>query len=152
MELYHITQKRLVPGIMRRGLLFPASLVDRRDLKEWLLTYARNMYIQGKGGTLTVLKVRVPRSWVTLAGGTGYIGEEFIAQEGEEYVTRRTIPKERISVFSHRRLSSFQDIGRERFDLKDVRWGRRRGDRTFGSFALGELGRRLTKEQQDKAV
>ncbi len=86
-RFFHITPLRRLQSIVNSGgLKPPVFLSKKRDLDEWIGSAMIDFYKTGRGGSLAILEVDIPSSWV----------EEDEADVGPEFIVDRVIPISRI--------------------------------------------------------
>ena len=80
--------------ILKKGLMVPSYLSSKRDLNKWLLSALIHFYNTGRGGRLSVLRVKVPNNWF-YDGSNVYKNK---ADIGPEYIIGEKVHQERISL------------------------------------------------------
>ncbi|KKN29849.1 hypothetical protein LCGC14_0840170 [marine sediment metagenome] len=93
MILYHITREGFLPRIRKVGLEPPVFLTGKRDLDAWRDSAAIELFEQGSRGRLILLKVDIPRDWISERNEHPVGGRTLT-----EYIVDRGIPPSRIKM------------------------------------------------------
>lgn len=121
MILYHITPTRRVSAILKRGLIAPSYLASKRYANDWLLSALIHFYNTGRGGRLSLLRVKVPNNWF-YDGSNIYKNK---ADIGPEYVIGEHIDKTRIKLIDSVAVKETVERGiRERWLVQVMSSGR----------------------------
>lgn len=89
MALYfHITDPRRLRTIMRDGLRPPVYLTDQEGMMIWLNSYLDDRYRSRKNLRASLVRVRIPESWIDY--------EEMTDVGANEFVVNRLIPPSKL--------------------------------------------------------